>query len=398
MSISVGDAVLKITGDTSGVDKSLAGVKGKLEQLSPVLKKVGLGMMATGTAMVAGFVAATKAANDEQVGIRRLTQQLQNAGVEYDNVKESLEGVISATQRKTGIADDEQRRALGDLLVTTGDYNKALNLLPLALDLAAAKEMDVSAAAELVGKVAEGNISILARYGIQMKEGATAAEALAALQQKVGGTAAAAADPMKILGATFDDLSETIGGALLGDMNNFIGKATEIIEKVTTWVKENPELVRTLAMVGVALIGAGGLLYAVTLVSNAITAISTAYKAAALAAVLFNAASNPAYLLALVAALSGLGVGLGLGTLFDNLKSGKGILPSFQGFEGTIPGIPGTPIPAIVHAGEYIGQGASGGDIIFNVSGVSIREEADIERLAQRFYRMYQSELRLKGA
>ena len=54
--------------------------------------------------------------------------------------------------------------------------------------------MDVAKAGELVGKVAGGNTGILGRYGIKIKEGATATEALGELQEKFSGQAKAYGD------------------------------------------------------------------------------------------------------------------------------------------------------------------------------------------------------------
>lgn len=383
--ISVGDAVLKITGDTSDLDKSLADIKKKTDNFNQNIKKVGLGMMAAGAAMTTGFVMATKAALAEQIGINRLNQQLKNAGVAYDDVKDSLEGVIAATQRKTGYADDEQREALGDLIIATNDYQKSLELLPLVTDLAAAKNMDLATAAELVGKVAAGNLGTLSKYGIILKEGATASEALAELQKRVGGTAQAAADPMKILEASVGDLAETIGGALLGNAKDFMGKATDIVIKITDWVKNNQDLVRTMAGVGVALIGAGGVLFAISQVSKAIIALNMAIA-------IMRGLSGPAGWATLAAglAIAG-GAVVGINELMKKVE-----VPSFQGFEGIIPGVPGTPIPAIVHAGEHIGQGG-GGTFSVNVYNPSVRSDSDLTEITKQVTREMSRMLRLKS-
>lgn len=353
--------VLKLKDEAS---KELTALQKKLESNTKIFKYMGLGAMAAGGAIVAGLGAATKAAAAEQIGINRLQQQLKNVGVEYDRVRDSLEGVISATQRKTGVADDQQRVALGNLVMATGDYNRALELLPLVLDLAAARQIDVSTAAELVGKVAGGNISILSRYGIQMKEGATAAEALALLQEKVGGTAAATADPIKILEQSLDDLSETIGGALVGDMNKFLGKATEIIKGVENWIKENPELVRTLAAVGVALIGAGGILFAISQVSKAIVAVNTAMA-------IMQALSGPKGWITLGVGLAAAAAAIwGINELMKPSEA-----PSYE-YGGVVPGAMGQPQLAVVHGGErYLGASGRGGgggttiNIVNNIGG-----------------------------
>jgi hypothetical protein len=57
-------------------------------------------------------------------------------------------------------------------------------------------------------------------------------------------------------------------------------------------------------------------------------------------------------------------------------------LPSFQGFEGIIPGIPGTPIPAVVHAGEYIGQSAPSNTV--NIYNPVVRNDNDIREITKQ--------------
>lgn len=387
MAISVGDAVLKITGDTKELDKSLKDIEAKMKKFNDVTKKVGLGMMAAGTAMAAGFVSATKAAAAEQIGINRLTQQLKNAGTAYDDVKDSLDDVIATTQRKTGYADDEQRRALGDLLMVTNDYKKSLELLPLALDLAASKEMDLGTAAEVVGKVAAGNTAVLTRYGIVLKEGATASEALAEMQKRVGGTAQAAADPMKIMEASVGDLAETIGGALLGDATKFMDKATDIVIKITEWIKNNQDLVRTIAGISVVLIGAGGILFAISQVSKAIIALNTALA-------IMQALSGPKGWAVLAAGLAIAGGSIwGINELMK-----KSDVPSFAGFEGQIPGIPGTPVPAIMHAGEYVSQKPNGGNFSVTINNPVVRSNSDIDQIVQQVERGIYRSLRLKSS
>jgi hypothetical protein len=91
-----------------------------------------------------------------------------------------------------------------------------MSLLPLAMDMAAAKGTDLVSAMELVGRVAEGNVGMLKRYGIILREGASATEALAAMQKAFAGQAEAFASgyegAMARYGAATGDLRETVGG------------------------------------------------------------------------------------------------------------------------------------------------------------------------------------------
>ena len=249
----------------------LGRIQASVNAMSAGLKNAGMIMVGAGAAITAAMGLAVKAAEEERIGIARLGAQLKNVGVSYDQVRGSLEAVITATQRKTGIADDQQREALGRLVMVTGDYQQSLNLLPLALDLAAAKQIDVATAGDLLGRVAMGNTSMLARYGIVLKEGATAAEALAAIQEKVAGTAEATANQFSILKAEMSDATEAIGAALVPLLKTVVTNLLPIIENFRKWIEQNPGLVKAIAMVGIALVvGGGSLLFALKAVSIAL--------------------------------------------------------------------------------------------------------------------------------
>ena len=277
MAISVGDAVLKITGDTSGLDKALEDTKKKVQDTDTALRNVGLGMMAAGTAIAVGLGVAVKSAEEERLTIVKLEQALKNVGVAYSEVSESLEKNMAATMRKTGVSDEQQRDALRKLIIVTGNYKEALDLLPLAIDMAAAMDMDLVGASQLLGRVMEGNVGILTRYGIVLKEGATVAEALAAIQEKVGGTAEAAASPMAILSETMGEMSETIGRALLPALNDLLqNNIIPVVEKITKWIEVNPKVVEGVAMLAGALLAGGGLIFAMSMLSKAIIAVNTA--------------------------------------------------------------------------------------------------------------------------
>jgi len=187
------ELVAKITADAAefkaGISESNAAigdfarnVEAKTNNINKNFKAVGIGMMAAGGAIVGALGLATKAAADEEVGIKRLSIALKNVGVNYDDVKDSLEANIKATQRKTGISDDQQRDALNELILVTGDYNKALKIMPTALDLAASKGMDLKSAAQTLGRALEGDTMALIRMFPQLKDIAAAQDSLTKAQ------------------------------------------------------------------------------------------------------------------------------------------------------------------------------------------------------------------------
>jgi hypothetical protein len=248
-----------------------------LDKMKISLDKIGTGMMVAGGLIAAGLGAAFKAAESERVNIVKLGQALKNVGVNYDDIAENLENVISLTQRKTGIGDDKQRDSLRALITTTGDYKKSLELLPLALDLAVAKDMDAVTAAELLGRVLQGNVSMLTRYGIVIREGATSSEALAEIQKRVGGAAEAALSPIQSLQASMGDLAESIGGSLVPVINDLLqNNIIPFVNKLGEWIKTNPEVVKSAVVLAGALLAGGGLIWAFTSLSKAIVAVNTA--------------------------------------------------------------------------------------------------------------------------
>ncbi len=257
MAINIGDAVLTISADIKDLNTKLGEVKKQVnDSVGNIMnesRKIGVAFTLVGGAIVAGFTLAAHAAAQEEAGVQRLSIALKNVGIEYDAVKDSLEGVIAATAEKTAVSDGEQRESIAGLVAITGDYQKSLNLLPLALDLAAGKGMDLASAAQVVGRVAEGNTAILTRYGIQIREGATATEALGMLQQKYAGQAEAygrtTAGQFTIIKNAIDDLVEAIGVSLLPVVKSLIAIVKPMVDGLKTWIEQNQDTANAILLV-----------------------------------------------------------------------------------------------------------------------------------------------------
>jgi len=443
MAISVGDAVLKITGDSADLDKALKDVDGKIksstESWGKNMKIAGAVMTGVGVAITGALVMSVKAAAEEQVGIEKLRVAMGNVGIAYDGAEGSLEKWINSTMKATAYSDDQQREALSTLIPLTGNLAKAQEYLGLAMDLARWKGMDLVSASELIGKVSAGNIGILARQGIIVEEGATAFEALAQIQKMAAGQAEAygktTSGQMEILKNSFDDVKESIGGALIPVLASLFKSILPVIDRVKAWMAENPALTKTIVIIVAALGGLmmvlgpllmilPGLITALPLLGAAFT-IATGpvgiiiAAIAALIAIGFLVAKNwdmisakakevfsvlgdillapfRFYVRGMEAAINWL-----IGQinkisftmpdwipLIGGKRFGVNIplisLPSFKDFEGIIPGIPGTPIPAMVHAGEYIGQG--GGNTV-NIYNPSVRSDQDITEITRQVTR-----------
>jgi len=260
------ELVAKITADASelksglatadkAVEKAGTGIKKNVEAIKKAISGISTAWAGVGVAIIGSMGLMAKSAAEEEAGIGRLRIALRNIGTSYDNVKDSLEGVISATQRKTGIADSEQRDTLGRLLLVTNDYNKALSLLPLTLDLAAAGQMDASTAATYLGKAMLELANGADKVTIRLGQASIQVGSLEEIMERVKGAAEAARNPFVALGNEISDLGEAIGKVLLPIVKD-LGKEFEgIVDTTLAWIDTNPELIKAIMAGSLAVSG-----------------------------------------------------------------------------------------------------------------------------------------------
>src|SRR3990167_3083753 len=282
------ELVARISTDATELKKGLAvaerGTEQSSRRMADSLKKVGMAMAGMGAAMTAALGLMGKAAIDEEINIKRLATTMDNVGVSYDKVKDSLEAVIAATQRKTGVADDEQRDILNRLILVTNDYNKALELLPTALNLAAAGGMDATTAATYLGKafldLENGADSVSVRFG----QASLQFKSMEDIQNRVAGAAENLVNPLEVLKASMSDLSETIGANLIPLVKGLTSRIADISIRIQEWTKEHPELTKAITVTALALGGlttaAGGLILILPALISGIAAFGAVLHAA----------------------------------------------------------------------------------------------------------------------
>ena len=300
MAETLAELVAKISADATELKKGLADAEKGTEQsskrMSESLKKVGIAMTAAGAAITAAMGLMGKAAIDEEINIKRLATTMGNVGVSYDKVKDSLEAVIAATQRKTGVADGEQRDILNRLILVTGDYRKALELLPTVLDLAAAGEMDAATAATYLGKAYLDLESGAEEVSVRFGQASLQFKSMEDIQNRVAGSAEALVNPFNVLKASMSDVAETIGAFLIPAIKGLVDVVVNIATKIQEWAKEHPQLAEQLTFltlgIGVVLTAIGGLILilphliegykALTIVINAATVSTWGFYASLL--------------------------------------------------------------------------------------------------------------------
>lgn len=198
------------------------------------------GVVKTAATSFAAFAAvdflkeSVASAEKAQVAQARLATQLKATGVSYKAHAEEIQKVIEKTSSLSGLTGHDLNDAFTNIVRSTGNVTKSLNLVSLAADIARAKHLDVAKAGQLLGKVAAGNVSALSRYGIQIDKGATSTQALGILQQKFGGqaeaygkTAAGAQDRFRV---AVEHLQESIGAGLLPALTGIINKINPFVQ------------------------------------------------------------------------------------------------------------------------------------------------------------------------
>lgn len=336
-----------ISGDAKGVTKATRQVEGSIDRMSrsgsKSLAMLRTGFIAVGAAAATGAVIGIKksaeAAIEAEKANARLETQLRALNIRYAEHEKRIQRTLDAHSQLSGFDDEDLGDSFTNIVRVVGNVNQALELNGLAMDFARAKHMDVAKAGELVGKVAGGNTGILARYGITIKEGATATEALAVLQQKFAGqaeaygrTTAGAQDRARV---AFENLGETIGARVTPVIARVAEGFNTLVRQMTLGQGPGGRIRAVLERVGEAAIETGRQIAdlvgwfrrhrtattALLSVAAGLTAAFVAYKVATIAAavatktlaaatVLLNVAmrANPIGLV--VTALIALGTGL----------------------------------------------------------------------------------------
>ena len=252
-------------------------VKG-LKKARKDLRIFAAGLTAIGASITAALGYAVKLAQDDAQTNAILANTLKNVGVAYDSVKEKIDAQVDAQRRATGITESDQINALNQLIMTTGDYQQSLKLLPLAMDLSKAKQMDLTQSALLLGRMVEGNINVLNGYGIAMDGVTTVGGALEVVQRAVGGAAVASRSFIDLLKSSVEELVSTMGEALRPQIVAIAEKMAGLVDNISKWVKENPELTKYImdfaAAVGIAATAVGALTVAMLTLALAKLAVS----------------------------------------------------------------------------------------------------------------------------
>lgn len=211
------------------------------------LKKV---LSGVGSFLISSAEASMKSAE----AMARVNTNITNAGLSIDQIIPKLKQ-YSDKMIQMGFDDEDTAESVSRLALVTKDYDQALKLNALAMDLARNKNIDLATATGLVTQVTQGNGRVLKQYGIELDETATAADNLASLHDKVKGSADAFGDtiPGKLAAVKvqWENMKEQVGDKLMPVLeqlfNSFqkampmILAAVETLGKALGWVGKQIE-------------------------------------------------------------------------------------------------------------------------------------------------------------
>jgi hypothetical protein len=241
--------------------------------------------MAKGVAAAMGTAAlirfgqeAVKASLEDAAAQVELQRQLEaSTGATADQVAQ-VEEFINKTQNATGVLDDQLRPAFATLTRFTQDATESQRLLSIALDVSTATGKPLEAVSLALGRAYGGSTTALQKLGIQTKDASGEALSFDKIQQNLvktfgGATQKAAqttAGKIKIAQASFADLQEEIGTALVPALTALVDITKPIIDAFNNLSPKQQQLI----------VGAIGLTVAFKATSAALVAVGASAKLA----------------------------------------------------------------------------------------------------------------------
>ena len=277
--------------DGKGIDKAVRQFKqletnGERAQFA--IKKAAVPATAALAGLTAALGLAVKGAIEDAAAQDKLAEQIRRTTGATDAQISMNEDWISVQGKLLGVTDDELRPALGGLVRATGSITKAQELASAAMDIAIAKNLDLSTVSKTLEKAYGGNFTALAKLSPELrqmiKDGASLDEVMIAMSKTFGGAASDAAETtagkfarMKL---ALDETKESIGASLLPAVEAVL----PYIQKLATWAQDNPEF---FTIIAVALAGIATAIVAINIAMslNPISAIAIGIGLVAAAAV-----------------------------------------------------------------------------------------------------------------
>jgi len=168
----------------------------------------------------------------------RLAATVERSGTSWASVKTRIEEFALSAEKMSRFSDEQVAQAMKTLMDHGMKLDEAMKAMTQTMDLAAAKQVSLSEAANAVGKAYIGMERPLRSMGIILDEsvpkGKEFATAMEMISQKFGGAAQADvesyAGKQQQVANAMDNLKEKIGSALIPVMNTFQNLMGEVVK------------------------------------------------------------------------------------------------------------------------------------------------------------------------
>lgn len=277
--------IVEILGDGKSLTKSLKQASQDAmtfgDKVAASTKRMAVPAAAAFAGLSAAAVTFARAAAEDQRAQALLAQQLRQTTGATNLQIAATEEFISRLSMASGVADDELRPALAQLVRATGDVGKAQQLLKMGLDISAGSGRSLSTVVQALSRASQGQFTALRRLGVPLDENIIKTKdfdaVLRVLSNTFGGQADVAANTaegrMRRFGVAVDEAKESIGAALLPALEAILPKLIGLAQ----WVERNSGLIVGL---GVAV---GGFAGAIIVANAGMKAYSIAAKLMTLA-------------------------------------------------------------------------------------------------------------------
>lgn len=262
--------VVQVVGDAKGLKKAFEQAAWESmsfgQKVAATSKKMAIPAAAAFGALTAAGLSFAKAAADDQRAQALLATQLQNTTGATRAQVAATEDFISKLSIAKGVADDELRPALAQLVRATGNVSSAQSLLRTALDVSAGSGKDLGSVVMALSRASQGQFTALKRLGIPLSDNIIKSKDFNAVLQVLNGTfrgqsdvaAATAEGQMRRFGVAVQEAKESIGAMLLPAIEAILPK----LVGMANWAQRNAGVIAAVGTVIGAL--AGALLIGVT--------------------------------------------------------------------------------------------------------------------------------------
>lgn len=233
------DLVIRISGDIKNYEEALDKASSETEGLSNTLSSVAAKSAIAFAALTAEIGLTVAAYKETEKTANALNSALQNQGIYSKELAADYQKQATEIQNLSGISDEAVLKAQTSVQAYLGQTKVTKDLTLAIANFATAQKVDLSTAAELVGKSVGTGTNALTRYGVEVDATAPKADKLAQVIAQLNGRYAGQAEAagkglgsLVILKETFGDLQETIGQRFAPAIESIAGIFTKFFNTI----------------------------------------------------------------------------------------------------------------------------------------------------------------------